>query len=92
MINNVPRYSFLSLAFLVLCGGLFLSFLFLHQKPAPAKADSSVVRGQAYDKWADVVIGKRDFTEITDNKTTANRVMGGGIAVDDRTDPGFASI
>jgi sugar lactone lactonase YvrE len=41
------------------------------------------VRGVAGDLWADVVVGKPDFTEITPNEVTARRVFNpGGVLVD----------
>ncbi|HQR45037.1 MAG TPA: IPT/TIG domain-containing protein [Thermoanaerobaculia bacterium] len=41
------------------------------------------VRGAAGDLWADVILGKSDFGEITPNQVSANRVFNpGGVLVD----------
>jgi hypothetical protein len=48
----------------------------------PASA-ASPVRGQAGDLWADVVVGKPAFSEITPNEVTARRVFNpAGVIVD----------
>ena len=60
----------------------------------PARADSPTatpgppLRGTPGDLWADIVVGKPDFTEISPNEVTANRVFNpGGVVVDRSVTP-----
>src|SRR3989344_5291535 len=54
---------------------------------------SKVTRGQPNDFWADVVLGKRDFTEISPGEIVPNRVFNpGGVVIDRNTKPGRAYI
>jgi hypothetical protein len=58
------------------------------------KADpNGAIRGQAYDLWADKVLGKRDFIEIVPREVFPNKVSSpGGVIVDRSTTPGKAYI
>lgn len=52
-------------------------------------SSSTAVRGQPYDFWADKVIGKRDFGEISPNEVVPYKVFRpGGTVVDRSVSPG----
>ena len=52
-----------------------------------------VVRGQAGDLWADVILGQPDFSEITPNRVVPYKVFNpGGVTVDRATNPGLAYV
>ena len=52
-----------------------------------------VVRGQPGDYWADVIIGKPDFSEIVPNQVVPFKVFNpGGIVVDRSVEPGRAYV
>jgi regulation of enolase protein 1 (concanavalin A-like superfamily)/sugar lactone lactonase YvrE len=54
--------------------------------PRPAtSAPAAPVRGAAGDLWADVILGQRDFTEVTPNRVTANRLFNPNGVLVDRT-------
>ena len=51
------------------------------------------VRGVAGDPWADVVLGKPDFTQIGPNSVVPFKVLNpGGVVVDRSSDPGRAYV
>ena len=53
----------------------------------------SPIRGITGDLWADVVIGKPDFTQIGDNSVVPFKVFNpGGVVVDRSVDPGKAYV
>lgn len=54
-----------------------------------ANADAlAPVRGQAGDFWADVILGQRDFSEVTGNRVVAHRLFNpNGVLVDRTTVP-----
>ena len=55
--------------------------------PGPA------VRGEAGDLWADIILGKPDFSEITPNEVVPHKVFNpGGVVVDRSVDPGRAYV
>jgi hypothetical protein len=50
--------------------------------PKPS-SHASEIRGQSGDRWADIVIGQRDFTEINPNEIVADKLFNaGGMVVD----------
>lgn len=50
---------------------------------------SGVIRGVSGDLWADVEVGKRDFTEISPRKIVPNKIFApGGVIVDRSVSPG----
>ena len=52
-----------------------------------------LVRGQVGDYWADVIIGKPDFSEIVPAEVTPFKVFNpGGVYVDRSVDPGFVYV
>lgn len=54
---------------------------------------SSPLRGVSGDNWADVIIGKRDFSEIVHSEVVPYKVTNaGGVAVDRSVDPGRAYV
>ena len=56
-----------------------------------SKAAFSVPRGVVGDLWADTVIGKPDFSEITPNEVVADKLFipwGGNVVVDRSVSPG----
>ena len=54
---------------------------------------TSPVRGVAGDLWADVIIGKRDFTEIIPYEVVPHKVTNpGGVIVDRSVHPGRAYV
>ena len=58
--------------------------------PVPSEP---LVRGQPGDYWADVVIGKPDFSETTPGEVVPFKVFHpGGVAVDHSVDPGRAYV
>ncbi len=58
-------------------------YVVLNAREPSSKASGSVVRGQAGDLWADNILGKRDFTEISAGKIVPNKTnRAGGIVVD----------
>jgi sugar lactone lactonase YvrE len=57
----------------------------------PKAAPAGPPRGVEGDLWADVIIGKRDFSEITPNEVFPDKLFipfGGGVVVDKSTSPG----
>ena len=61
--------------------------------PTPAFPPSPVVRGVAGDLWADVIIGKPDFSQIAQKSVVPFKVYNpGGVVVDRSTDPGHAYV
>lgn len=62
-----------------------------NQETAGTSAESStaIIRGQAGDLWADIVLGKRDFTEISAREIVQYKVNSpGGVIVDRSVSPG----
>ena len=54
---------------------------------------SSPIRGVAGDSWADVVVGKRDFSEIVQAEVVPYKVTNaGGVVVDRSVEPGRAYV
>ena len=62
--------------------------------PAPGSVrGASPIRGQAGDLWADIVIGKPDFSQIAPKSVVPFKVNNpGGIVVDRSVEPGRAYI
>ena len=59
----------------------------------PSVPSGPLVREKAGDYWADVIIGKPDFSEITPNEVVSFKVFHpGGVAVDRSVDPGLAYV
>lgn len=64
----------------------------LFSKPASYAAEG-VIRGQLGDFWADIELGKRDFTEISAREIVPNKVNApGGVIVDRSVSPGRAYV
>jgi len=70
--------------------GILLSTTF----SAFVEADvNGAIRGQSYDLWADIVLGKRSFGEISPREVVADKVSSpGGVIVDRSVSPGRAYI
>ena len=70
------------------------------ERPPPASPPPSAylppgmpVRGEPGDLWADIILGKPDFSEISPNQVVPNKVFNpGGVVVDRSVDPGRAYI
>ena len=70
------------------------------ERPAPASPPPSAylpqgppVRGEAGDLWADIILGKPDFSEISPNEVVPHKVFNpGGVVVDRSVDPGRAYV
>ena len=70
------------------------------QRPRPASLPSSPllptgppVRGESGDLWADIILGKPDFSEIGPNEVVPHKVFNpGGVVVDRSVDPGRAYV
>lgn len=70
------------------------------ERPPPASLPPSAllpqgppVRGEPGDLWADIVLGKPDFSEIGPNEVVPHKVFNpGGVVVDRSVDPGRAYI
>lgn len=57
-------------------------------EPQLIAAQSSAPRGLALDRWGDVIFGQPDFTEVTMNETSADRVFSpGGLLLDESFSP-----
>ena len=69
-------------------------------RPAPTRTPpagpfppTSPIRGVAGDLWADVIIGKPDFTQIVPQSVVPFKVFNpGGVVVDRTVDPGIAYV
>lgn len=54
---------------------------------------SQPIRGQPYDFWADIEVGRRDFTEIVPNEIVPNKLFKPeGVVVDRSVSPGRAYV
>ena len=70
------------------------------ERPPPASLPPSAllppgpaVRGEAGDLWADIILGKPDFSEISPNEVVPHKVFNpGGVLVDRSVDPGRAYV
>ena len=70
------------------------------ERPPPASLPSSAllppgrpVRGEAGDLWADIILGKPDFSEISPNEVVPHKVFNpGGVLVDRSVDDGRAYV
>ena len=61
--------------------------------PPTSFPDSPVVRGEAGDLWADVILGQPDFSEITPNQVVPYKLFNpGGVTVDRARNPGLAYV
>lgn len=85
-------HRYLGLAIIVFILPLFVFQIFsLHDIRQTAAQAQGVVapRGETGDLWADIVIGKRDFGEISPNEIVPNKLDNpGGVIVDRSTSPG----
>ena len=60
---------------------------------SPLLPSGPPVRGEAGDLWADIILGKPDFSEIGPNEVVPHRVFNpGGVVVDRSVDPGRAYV
>ena len=70
------------------------------ERPPPASLPPSEflppgmpVRGEPGDLWADIILGKPDFSEISPNEVVPHKVFNpGGVVVDRSVDPGRAYV
>ncbi len=70
------------------------------ERPPPASLPPSAllpqgppVRGEPGDLWADIILGKPDFSEISPNEVVPDKVFNpGGVVVDRSVDPGRAYV
>ena len=70
------------------------------ERPPPASLPPSAllpqgppVRGEPGDLWADIILGKPDFSEISPNEVVPHKVFNpGGVVVDRSVDPGRAYV
>ena len=103
MPRSLPRSYWRTIFVLILlCASAFaLTALSQHPDyPVPLAKPSSppvpsepLVRGKAGDYWADVIIGKPDFSEITPNEVVPFKVFQpGGVAVDRSVSSGRAYV
>ena len=53
--------------------------------PSAPTHPAAPIRGTAGDLWADVILGQRDFTEVTPNRVTVNRLFNPNGVLVDRT-------
>ena len=64
-----------------------------NRPPSEPFPPSAPVRGVAGDLWADIVLGKTNFSEIATNRVVPFKVFNpGGILIDRSTEPGKAYI
>ena len=64
-----------------------------NRPPSEPFPPSAPVRGIAGDLWADIILGKSDFSEIATNRVVPFKLFNpGGILVDRSSDPGKAYI
>lgn len=68
---------------------ILLSFVVILTSFAPSKSNyQPVTRGVIGDGWADIVLGKPDFTGLAANEVTGSRLFnGGGVIVDRSVQP-----
>ena len=60
---------------------------------SPLLPSGPAVRGEAGDLWADVILGKPDFSQLGPNEVVPHRVFNpGGVVVDRSVSPGKAYI
>ncbi len=91
--------QFLKLTSLLLLS-LITIFGFIYQKNhfknpifASSETQTQPIRGKSGDFWADVVIGKRDFGEVSAREIVDYKLNSpGGVIVDRKTNPGKAYI
>ena len=61
--------------------------------PEPPDATQGPVRGEDGDLWADIILGKPDFTQVGPGEIVPFKVFNpGGVAVDRSTSPGRAYV
>jgi len=81
-------FIFLSLIYLGPLGGLEDLGLIGQKKGDQEAQAGEVVRGAAGDKWADIIIGKPEFSEIVPNTVVPNRLWGSrGVIIDRNSSP-----
>ena len=92
-LNPVSEWSdsFVIAADAIACGA---------ERPPPASLPPSAllpqgppVRGEPGDLWADIILGKPDFSEISPNEVVPHKVFNpGGVVVDRSVDPARAYV